>query len=151
MVQNSAMSEEEYNAELEKINYYYTYEWQDIREVRANALLTHYVKEYNMPLIFRAGLSSEVYKDEDNSVIAAFDFTTLSDTPEQFAVGAEYTFKNLICIRAGYLMNHDQFGLSGGIGFKYEAGSGMKAGVDYSINPTNDIGIVNRLSVRIGF
>ncbi len=107
--------------------------------------------KYNMPLIFRAGLSSEVYKTEDHSVIAAFDFTTLSDTPEQFALGAEYTFRNLICLRAGYVMNQDQFGLSGGIGFKYEAGSGMKAGIDYSINPTNDIGLVNRLSVKIGF
>ena len=107
--------------------------------------------KYNMPLIFRAGIASEVYKTEDHSVMAAFDFTTLSDTPEQFAVGAEYTFRNLISIRGGYLMNQDQFGLSGGIGFKYDAGSGIKAGMDYSINPTNDIGIINRLSVRIGF
>ena len=104
-----------------------------------------------MPLVFRAGLASEVYKDEDHAVLAAFDFTTLSDTPEQFSIGGEYTFRNLICLRAGYLFNQDQFGLSGGIGFKYDAGSGIKAGVDYSSNPTGDIGLVNRLSVRIGF
>lgn len=107
--------------------------------------------KYEMPLVFRAGIASEVYKDEDHAVLAAFDFTTLSDTPEQFSIGAEYTFRNLICLRGGYLFNQDQFGLSGGIGFKYDAGSGIKAGVDYSINPTGDIGLVNRLSVRIGF
>ena len=48
-VSNTAQSEEEANQELEKINDYYTYEWQDVREIRANALLNHYVKELNIP------------------------------------------------------------------------------------------------------
>ena len=37
---------EEFNQELEKLNDYYTYEWQDMREIRANALLNHYVKQF---------------------------------------------------------------------------------------------------------
>ena len=49
------MSEEEYNQELEKMNDYYLYEWQDIREIRANALLKHYIKEYNIPQLFSQG------------------------------------------------------------------------------------------------
>lgn len=59
------MSEEEYNAELEKINYYYTYEWQDIKEIKANALLNHYVKEYNMPLIFNQGFMDAMTVGEE--------------------------------------------------------------------------------------
>lgn len=55
MVADSAQSEEEFNAELEKMNDYYLYEWQDMREVRANALANHYWKELNMPLIFNQG------------------------------------------------------------------------------------------------
>ena len=43
LIQNTAQSEEQMNAELDKINQYYSYEWQDIREIRANALLNHYV------------------------------------------------------------------------------------------------------------
>ena len=35
MVQNTAQSEEEFNAELEKLNDYFTYEWQDAREIRS--------------------------------------------------------------------------------------------------------------------
>ena len=54
-VSNTAQSEEEANQELEKINDYYTYEWQDMREIRANALLNHYIKEYNIPLMFNQG------------------------------------------------------------------------------------------------
>ena len=52
---NTAQSEEEANQELEKINQYYTYEWQDTREITANCLINHYKKEYDMPLIFNQG------------------------------------------------------------------------------------------------
>lgn len=55
LLADTAQSEEEFNAELEKMNEYFTYEWQDMKEVRANALMNHYWKEYNMPLIFNQG------------------------------------------------------------------------------------------------
>ena len=54
-VSNSAQSEDELNAELDKINEYYTYDWQDIREIRSNQLLKHYVKELNIPVKFNNG------------------------------------------------------------------------------------------------
>ena len=55
MITDTSISEDEYNIRLEKLNDYYTYEWQDIREVRANELLNHYIKEYDIPLIFNNG------------------------------------------------------------------------------------------------
>lgn len=55
MVQNTQQSEEEFGGELDQMNDYYQYDWQDMREERANALLNHYWKEYNMPLIFNDG------------------------------------------------------------------------------------------------
>lgn len=67
-VADTSQSEEEFNARLEKLNDYYTFEWQDMREVRANALLTHYSKEYNMPLMFNNGfmdamaVAEEIYQ-----------------------------------------------------------------------------------------
>lgn len=67
-VSNTSQSEEEANQELEKINEYYSYEWQDLREIRANALLNHYIKEYNMPFIFNQGfmdamaIGEEIYQ-----------------------------------------------------------------------------------------
>lgn len=55
MITDTSISEDEYNIKLEKLNDYYTYEWQDIKEVRANELLNHYIKEYDIPLIFNNG------------------------------------------------------------------------------------------------
>ena len=41
-IQNTAQSEEEFNAEIQKLSDYYNYEWQDFREIRGNAFLKHY-------------------------------------------------------------------------------------------------------------
>lgn len=62
---SSELSEEEYAAEIEKVNQYYNYEWQDIREIRANALLNHYVKEYNIPFIFNQGFMDGMIVGEE--------------------------------------------------------------------------------------
>lgn len=64
-VSNTTQSEEEANQELEKINDYYTYEWQDMREIRANALLNHYIKEYNIPLMFNQGFMDAMAVGEE--------------------------------------------------------------------------------------
>nr|DAI06243.1 MAG TPA: portal protein [Crassvirales sp.] len=64
-VSNTAQSEEEANQELERINDYYTYEWQDMREIRANALINHYVKELNIPLMFNQGFMDAMAVGEE--------------------------------------------------------------------------------------
>ena len=58
LIERGAESEEQFNQELEKINYYVNYEWQDLRELRGNALLNHYYKEYDIPTLFNAGFKS---------------------------------------------------------------------------------------------
>lgn len=65
LLQDSSQSEEEFNQELEKLNDYYTYEWQDIREIRANALLNHYIKEYDIPLTFNEGFDDAMAVGEE--------------------------------------------------------------------------------------
>ena len=65
LIQNTSISEEQFNAELEKLNSYYTYEWQDFREIRANCLLKHYTDEYNIPLMFNQGFSDAMIIGEE--------------------------------------------------------------------------------------
>ena len=65
LVANTSKSEEEFNQELEKLNDYYTYEWQDMRGIRGNAILNHYVKEYNIPLLFNNGFMDAVTVGEE--------------------------------------------------------------------------------------
>lgn len=65
LMADTSKSEEEFNQELEKLNEYYTYEWQNMREIRGNAILNHYVKEYNIPLLFNNGFMDAVTVGEE--------------------------------------------------------------------------------------
>ena len=68
LVQDQSQSEEDYQKNLERLSDYFTYEWQDMREIRANEILKHYIKEYNMPFIFNEGfmdgaaIGEEIYQ-----------------------------------------------------------------------------------------
>ena len=64
-VSNTSQSEEEASRELEKIGDYFTYEWQDMREIRANSLLNHYVKELSLPLLFNQGFMDAMTVGEE--------------------------------------------------------------------------------------
>jgi hypothetical protein len=69
-IKNSAQSEEEFNKKIDEISDYYTYRWQDFREIRANALLTHYNAEYDFKTLFNTGfldamiVSEEIYQTD---------------------------------------------------------------------------------------
>lgn len=65
LITETSQSEDEFNSELQKLSDYYTYEWQDMREIRANALLNHYMKEYNMPLLFNNGFMDAMAVGEE--------------------------------------------------------------------------------------
>jgi hypothetical protein len=117
---------------------------------------------FDMPLSFRAGIGTDLCKGavweaeydadgiQQHSLVTALDFETFSDVPEQFAAGLEYTWKELLSIRGGYRFGSDQFGIAGGIGIKY-VGSGFDGQIDYSVNPSQTLGLINRISVAMKF
>ena len=65
LIYNKGLSEEQFNTELDKLNEYYTYDWQDLREIRANALLNHYVKELNLLTKFNSGFMDAMAVGEE--------------------------------------------------------------------------------------
>jgi hypothetical protein len=117
---------------------------------------------FNIPLSFRAGLGLDMLTllveipeiDDDGTQVhkwaTGIDFETYSDSPEQFAIGTEYTFRDLVILRAGYRFGNDQFGLAGGIGLKYLSAD-FDGRIDFSVNPTQNLGLINRLSVSMRF
>ena len=68
LLSDDTISEEDFNQKLEQMNDFFTYEYQDMREVRANCLLNHYMKELNIPLEFNKGfrdattVAEEIYQ-----------------------------------------------------------------------------------------
>ena len=65
LIQNQQLSEEEFNAQTQKINDYYMYDWQDMKEIAANAILNHYIKEYNIPSKFTQGFMDALIVGEE--------------------------------------------------------------------------------------
>lgn len=105
---------------------------------------------YGLPLIFRASVSSEIIKQEEHQLIAGLDFNTLSDSREQFAIGTEYTWNQLVSVRAGYIFNTDAMGLAAGVGINYLSGY-FKGNFDYSINPLENLGLIHRFGINLNF
>ncbi len=105
---------------------------------------------FSLPLMFRVGFGKEIYSDEMNQLDAAFDFVASSDSPEQYVFGVEYSWNDLVFVRGGYLVGHDQLGLAGGVGLNYNSG-GFNGALDYSVNPTADIGLINRFTIGLDF
>ncbi len=119
---------------------------------------------FDVPLMFNAGVACDALSEwfgmyesspdlgasqaRAHRLIVAADFTTLSDVPEQAAIGAEYVWNDILALRAGYRYGQDQFKLSAGIGVRY-VGSGFDGSFDYSMQPTTDLGMVNRVTISL--
>ncbi len=65
LLADTAQSEEDFQKEMEKQAYYFTYEYQDKREVRANRILNHYIKELEMPQLFNKGFDDVITIGEE--------------------------------------------------------------------------------------
>ena len=58
---------------------------------------------YDLPLLFRIGVSMDVLKGWSNSnLILSVDALHPSDDVESLNIGGEYVFNNLIAVRMGY-------------------------------------------------
>jgi len=64
-IMEGSKSQEEFEQKLQQIGQYYSYEYQDIREIRGNAVLQHYIKEYNIPFIFNQGFMDAMAVGEE--------------------------------------------------------------------------------------
>ena len=65
LLSDNTINEEDFNQKLEQMNDFFIYEYQDMREVRANCLLNHYMKELNIPLEFNKGFKDAVTVAEE--------------------------------------------------------------------------------------
>lgn len=65
MIEDENLSEEEFNKELDKLSYYFDYQWQDMIEMRASTILSHYMKELNIPKTFNDGFMDAMICGEE--------------------------------------------------------------------------------------
>jgi hypothetical protein len=106
----------------------------------------------SLPLIFRAGLSTDVLEgNENHSLLVATEFATNSAAPETVSLGAEYVWRHLLAARAGYQFGSpDAFGFAGGVGVNYQVG-GFTGAIDYALRVHNTMGLVHQITASVRF
>jgi len=97
-----------------------------------------------LPLLFRVGASIDVFKTETNYLTLAVDALHPNDNTESLNIGFEYSFRNLIFLRAGYkslFQKDSQERFTVGVGINYKVG-GIGFSFDYSYQ---DFGILKNI------
>ena len=102
---------------------------------------------YELPSLVNIGVAYDFKLAEMHKITTAASFTSNSFTYDQFGIGAEYGFKEMLYLRLGYLSEKDLgsstdrltalTGFNGGISVDIPLGKGgKKFGIDYSYRST---------------
>ncbi len=91
--------------------------------------------KHPLPLLFSIGLAWDAYKSGNHSVIFLTDASHPNDNTQYVNVGGEYSFRDLIALRAGYrnLFEEDgEQGLTLGAGLNLRIDRALQIGIDYA-------------------
>ncbi len=118
--------------------------------------LTYVDENFELPLTFNVGLSMDMTDLMANIDPSQHAFNVMleaerpRDFSEQLKVGGEYTFMNILSLRAGYVFPTDEQGISLGGGLQYGVNN-LGIGVDYAYTSFGVFDNVNRLGVHLSF
>jgi hypothetical protein len=124
--------------------------------VRNFAQEVKYVQQsFELPLTFNVGLSMDVadftsLNKEVHSFVVSFDTDKPRDFDSRARFGGEYTFMNLVHLRAGYVTPTDEQGIALGAGLSKDLGS-LGFALDYAYTDFGLFDKVNRISAHLSF
>ncbi|MFB0515532.1 MAG: PorV/PorQ family protein [Candidatus Neomarinimicrobiota bacterium] len=108
-----------------------------------------YVYEsFQLPLTFRIGASLDLFnfwgnRPADQSLMLMVDAAHPRSHPEHVNFGVEYSLKEMLHIRGGYMLNMDEQDLSFGLGLNL-----LSFALDYAYTPFGVLGNVQCFSLR---
>jgi long-subunit fatty acid transport protein len=108
-------------------------------------------EKYSLPINFRVGASMNAWESGKNKIVTAFDMVHPNNNLEQYNMGLEYGFDQMIFIRGGYKFQMDEGGLTLGAGARYKLFGDQFTAVDYSFAEVGVLPSIHRLSVSFGF
>ena len=110
--------------------------------------------EFDLPLLFRFGISADVIKEGTSRLTAAVDAIHPNDHTEYINSGLEYAWNEIIFIRAGYnsLFEEDsEKGLTFGFGLNYRIVDMIKVKLDYAYQDFGRLTEVHYFSIGVNF
>jgi len=118
--------------------------------------ITFVEESFQLPLTFKIGLSMNLLdiidvNPVDHSFLFAVDAEHPRDNEEMLHLGGEYTFKQILSLRVGYVTPETSLaGMNYGVGLKYNV-SGIYLGFDYAYTEFGDFDPIHRISVNLSF
>ncbi|NOX17468.1 MAG: UPF0164 family protein [Chlorobi bacterium] len=109
---------------------------------------------WDLPLAFKVGLAYQLLKTEYNALSVSCDAVHPNDYSESVSLGAEYSFKEVLFLRAGYkslFKIEAEEGFACGVGLLYYITDFIPMRVDYSYSDYSRLKDVHRISLEIGF
>ncbi len=109
-----------------------------------------------LPASFELGLGYKYAIDETNNLLVSGNFANNNFGTDAFKFGAEYMFKDMLALRAGYVLRNglaseDQlYHFTIGAGFNYNIG-GADLTIDYAYRDSKYFNGNNLFSLKIGF
>jgi len=115
---------------------------------------------YELPSLVNIGASYDFLLNEDMYLTAHGAFVANSFSEDNFLGGLEFSFKDLVFLRAGHFFQNNIFddnlrrivytGLSAGAGVELDLGkAGSRLSVDYAYRATNPFSGIHALGVRL--
>ncbi|MGA7836707.1 MAG: PorV/PorQ family protein [Ignavibacteriaceae bacterium] len=110
---------------------------------------------FDLPTNFQLGLSYSPQIDDVNSLTISSLFQNNNFSEDEYKVGLEYGYDNLVFLRGGYTAaakSSDQYiyGFSAGVGINYDLG-GVDVKVDYAYRDVDFFGGNHVFGIALGF
>ena len=103
---------------------------------------------FDLPLLLRVGIGMNVLAaSESNDLLLAIDAMHPNDDTQSLNLGAEYAFRKMFFLRAGYkslFARDSQFGLSAGAGFRLRMNGLSALCIDYAYQ---DFGLLKNIQM----
>jgi hypothetical protein len=107
--------------------------------------------EWEIPLLFRFGVSNYFVKNEDLSLLAAYDILDSRDYKARHNFGLEAGYRNIFYLRGGYKLNYDEIDYTAGIGFDFSKIMGYDLRLDYVFLDYGVFESLHQFTFNIGF
>ncbi len=115
---------------------------------------TYELDSYDLPLLFRVGISTNAVQSENTRVTLAVDAVHPNDNTEYLNSGIEYSWANIISVRGGWKSAFErgtEQGLTFGAGVQYEVSSQLNFILDYAYQDFGRLKSVNYFSFGLRF
>jgi len=108
-------------------------------------------KQWDLPLVFKIGVSTEIYKNENFRWCGSYLINDTRDYLTRHNLGTSITLMNILTLRGGYRLNYDETTFSAGFGFVVPAEVFGKIFFDYAFTDFGKLSNIHKLILAVNF